>query len=168
MEGCLEGVNPKTRQKVVVLGWTCLLGPSTRGKSQNDLEQLDSGRRRVGERLRREAAGEHGGSKQDGGEAGGRLCPPETHGRPWPCEWVARRHCVKGRSERQYVAKTRHERRDERRDGAKRKVSEGSCLPLTTLEADTRLTGRRRRSRRRRIRHRHRRRCGRPFPHLPP
>ena len=47
----MEGVNPKTRQKVVVLGWTCLLGPSTRGKSQNDLEQLDSGPRRVGERL---------------------------------------------------------------------------------------------------------------------
>ena len=62
------------------------------------------------------------------GEAGGRLCPRETHGRPWPCEWVARRHCVKRRGERQYVAKTRHERRDERRDGAKRKVSEGSIL----------------------------------------
>ena len=36
----MEGVNPKTRQKVVVLGWTCLPGPSTRGKSQDDLEQL--------------------------------------------------------------------------------------------------------------------------------
>ena len=35
------------------------------------------------------------------GEAGGRLCPRETHGRPWPCEWVARRHCVKRRGERQ-------------------------------------------------------------------
>ena len=36
----MEGVNPKTRQKVVVLGWTCLPGPSTRGESQNDFEQL--------------------------------------------------------------------------------------------------------------------------------
>ena len=62
------------------------------------------------------------------GEAGGRLCPRETHGRPWPCEWVARRHCVKRRGERQYVAKTRNERSGKRRDGAKRKVSEGSCL----------------------------------------
>ena len=35
-------MNPKTRQKVVVLGWTCLPGPSTRGKSQNDFEQLPS------------------------------------------------------------------------------------------------------------------------------
>ena len=35
-------MNPKTRQKVVVLGWTCLAGPSTRGKSQNDFEQLPS------------------------------------------------------------------------------------------------------------------------------
>ena len=42
MQASLEGVNPKTRQKVVVLGWTCLPGPSTRGKSQNDLEQLPS------------------------------------------------------------------------------------------------------------------------------
>ena len=43
--------------------------------------------------------GEAGGSVI--GEAGGRLCPRETHGRPWPCEWVARRHCVKRRGERQ-------------------------------------------------------------------
>ena len=80
----------------------------------------------------REAGGEasreagSGGSRVVG-EAGGRLCPRETHGRPWPCEWVARRHCVKRRGERQYVAKTRNERRDERRDGAKRKVSEGTA-----------------------------------------
>ena len=67
------------------------------------------------------------------GDAGGRLCPRETHGRPWPCEWVARRHCVKRRGERQYVAKTRNERRDERRDGAKRKVSEGSGLRLAMM-----------------------------------
>ena len=67
------------------------------------------------------------------GEAGGRLCPRETHGRPWPCEWVARRHCVKRRGERQYVAKTRSERSGKRRDGAKRKLSEGSCLRLALV-----------------------------------
>ena len=75
--------------------------------------------------------GEAGGSVI--GEAGGRLCPRETHGRPWPCEWVARRHCVKRRGERQYVAKTRSERSGKRRDGAKRKVSEGSCLRLAMM-----------------------------------
>ena len=72
------------------------------------------------------------------GEAGGRLCPRETHGRPWPCEWVARRHCVKRRGERQYVAKTRNERSGKRRDGAKRKVSEGSCLRRTMRAAERR------------------------------
>ena len=36
-------MNPKTGQKVVVLGWICLPGPSTRGESQNDFEQLYSG-----------------------------------------------------------------------------------------------------------------------------
>ena len=69
------------------------------------------------------------------GEAGGRLCPRETHGRPWPCEWVARRHCVKRRGERLDVAKTRSERSGKRRDGAKRKVSEGSCLRLALVAA---------------------------------
>ena len=42
---------------------------------------------------------------------------------------------MKRRGERQYVAKTRNERRDERRDGAKRKVSEGSCLRLALVAA---------------------------------
>ena len=76
-----------------------------------------------------------GGSRAGGGEAGGRLCPRETHGRPWPCEWVARRHCVKSRGERQYVAKSRNERSGKRRDGAKHKVSEGSCLRLPLVAA---------------------------------
>ena len=53
---------------------------------------------------------------------------------------MARRHCVKRRGERQYVAKTRHERRDERRDGAKRKVSEGSSLRLALVAAPGRAT----------------------------
>ena len=69
------------------------------------------------------------------GESGDRLCPRETHGRPWPCEWVARRHCVKRRGERLDVAKTQSERSGKRRDGAKRKVSEGSSLRLTMMTA---------------------------------
>ena len=84
----------------------------------------------------REGCAEDDGKRQTTkgqGEAGGRLCPRETHGRPWPCEWVARRHCVKRRGERQYVAKTRSECSGKRRDGAKRKVSEGSYLRLAMM-----------------------------------
>ena len=88
----------------------------------NNFPQSDQGQG-VGEERARGGAGRARSLARQG-----RLCPRETHGRPWPCEWVARRHCVKSRGERQYVAKTRHERRDERRDGAKRKVSEGSSL----------------------------------------
>ena len=94
--------------------------------------QGQGGRQGVGEER---ARGSAWGGRQRGRR---RLCPRETHGRPWPCEWVARRHCVKSRGERQYVAKTRHERSDERRDGAKRKVSEGSSLRLALVAAATR------------------------------
>ena len=65
----------------------------------------------VGEVSDRECCRRVAGEEEvcDVGEAGGsghrrgrrRLCPRETHGRPWPCEWVARRHCVKRRGERQ-------------------------------------------------------------------
>ena len=55
VEGPGRQVHPKTRQKVVVLGFTPSRQPSRAHQSQNVLEQLDSGPRRVGERLRQMA-----------------------------------------------------------------------------------------------------------------
>ena len=49
---------------------------------------------------------------------------------------------MKSRGERQYVAKTRHERRDERRDGAKRKVAEGRILRWRWWQGRRRRGGR--------------------------
>ena len=72
----------------------------------NNFPQSGQGQGVGEERARGRAGGEasreagSGGSRVVG-EAGGRLCPRETHGRPWPCEWVARRHCVKHRGVRQ-------------------------------------------------------------------
>ena len=133
VEGPGRHVHPKTTTFCLVLGFTPSTQPSRAHQSQNDFEQLSPerpGAGRAAGRRRGAARGSAWGGRQRGRR---RLCPRETHGRPWPCEWVARRHCVKSRGERQYVAKTRHERSGKRRDGAKRKVSEGSSLrrPLT-------------------------------------
>ena len=68
-------------------------------QSQNDLEQLSPERQGAARAARRAERRAEGGSGRRRGKR--RLCPRETHGRPWPCEWVARRHCVKRRGERQ-------------------------------------------------------------------